>query len=115
MKMRKCICADWGYSGLFETLESLTRAKIKIVGASRNLTEAQATAVIEVPGNGRVIVFAFGLGTSGISSSWGATENRPGVNLLKGLADESLRDIQERVRRVKRKGDIVEAPGSPRG
>ena len=100
---------DWGYSGLFETLESLTRANIKIVGAGRNLSEAQATAVIKVPGKGRVIVFALGLGTSGIPSSWGATENRPGVNLLKGLTDESLRDIQERVRRVKRKGDIVVA------
>ncbi len=98
---------DWGYSGLVETLESLNGANIKIAGAGLNHFEAQVPAVKKVPGKGRVIVFAFGLGTSGIPSSWGAADNRPGVNLLKDLSDESLRDIKEKVQRVKRKGDTV--------
>jgi poly-gamma-glutamate synthesis protein (capsule biosynthesis protein) len=100
---------DWGYSGLHETLESLNRANIKIVGAGRNLFEAQIPAVKKVPSKGRVIVFAFGLGTSGVPSSWGALDKRPGVNLLRDLSDKSLFDIQEKVRQVKRKGDIVVA------
>ncbi len=54
-------------------------------------------------------MLAFGLGTSGIPSSWGASDNRPGVNLLKDLSDESLGDIKEEVQRVKQKGDIVVA------
>jgi len=100
---------DWGYSGLLETLATLKKVNIKISGAGLNLFEAQAPAVIEVPGKGRVIVFAFGLGTSGVPSSWGASDKRPGVNLLRDLSDKSLLDIQEKVRKVKCKGDIVVA------
>jgi poly-gamma-glutamate synthesis protein (capsule biosynthesis protein) len=98
---------DWGYSGLVETLESLNGANIKTAGAGRNHLQAQIPAMKKVPGKGRVVVFAFGLGTSGIPSSWGAADNRPGVNLLKDLSDESLRDVKEEVQRVKHKGDIV--------
>ncbi len=100
---------DWGYSGLLETLETLKNVNIKIAGAGRNLIEAQVPAVKKVPGKGRVIVFAFGLGTSGIPSGWGAVDKKPGVNLLRDLSDKCLRDIQEKVRRVKREGDIVVA------
>jgi poly-gamma-glutamate capsule biosynthesis protein CapA/YwtB (metallophosphatase superfamily) len=78
---------DWGYSGLFETLATLKKVKIKISGAGRNLFEAQAPSIIKVPGKGRVIVFAFGLGTSGVPSSWGASDKRPGINLLRDLSE----------------------------
>jgi poly-gamma-glutamate synthesis protein (capsule biosynthesis protein) len=98
---------DWGYSGLFETLATLKKVKIKISGAGRNLFEAQAPSIIKVPGKGRVIVFAFGLGTSGVPSSWGASDKRPGINLLRDLSEKSLFDIQEKVRKVKSRGDIV--------
>ena len=98
---------DWGYSGLQETLDSLNDANIKFVGAGRNLFEAQFPAVQKVPGKGRVIVFGFGLGTSGIPSSWGALDKRPGVNLLRDLSDKNFFDIKEKIRQVKRKGDIV--------
>jgi poly-gamma-glutamate synthesis protein (capsule biosynthesis protein) len=100
---------DWGYSGLRETLETLKYANIKIAGAGRNLVEAQLPAVRKVSGKGRVIVFAFGLGTSGIPSSWGAKDEKPGVYLLKDLGTKSLRDMQEKVRRVKHAEDIVVA------
>ena len=100
---------DWGYSGLRETLETLRNANIKIAGAGRNLVEAQAPAVQKVQGRRRVIVFAFGLGTSGIPSGWGALDKKPGVNLLKNLSAKSLHDIQDKVRRVKHEGDIVVA------
>jgi len=100
---------DWGYSGLLETLETLRNINIKIAGAGRNLIEAQAPAVQKVQGKGRVFVFAFGLGNSGIPTVWGAKDKKPGVNLLEDLSAKSLRDIQEKVRRVKREGDIVVA------
>ena len=98
---------DWGYSGLHETLYSLKGANIKIAGAGINLFEAQIPAVKKVPSKGRVVVFAFGLGTSGVPSSWRALDKRPGINRLTDLSDKSLFDIQKKVRQVKRMGDIV--------
>jgi poly-gamma-glutamate synthesis protein (capsule biosynthesis protein) len=100
---------DWGYAGLRETLEALKYANLKTAGAGRNLGEAQAPAVKKVSGKGRVIVFAFGLETSGIPSRWGARDEKPGVYLLKDLGTKSLRSIQEKVRRVKREEDIMVA------
>ena len=98
---------DWGYSGLRETIDSLNKANIKIVGAGRNLLQAQMPAVKKVPNKGRVVVFAFGSGTSGVPSSWRALDKRPGINRLRDLSDKSLFDIQKKVRRIKRGGDIV--------
>ena len=100
---------DWGYAGLLETIETLRNVNLKIAGAGRNLTEARIPALEQVTGKGRVIVVAFGLRTSGIPSGWGAEDQKPGVNLLKGLSPKSLREIRETVRRVKRAGDIVVA------
>ena len=100
---------DWGYSGLLETLASLKTVDIKIAGAGRNIDEAGAPAVINIGDQSRVIVFSFGLTTSGIPSNWAAEKTRPGVNLLRDLSDKSLRYIQRKVREVKRKGDIVVA------
>ncbi len=100
---------DWGYAGLLETLASLKKVNIKIAGAGRNLREAEAPSVIKIAGKGRVIVFSFGLETSGILSKWVATENRAGVNLLSGLTDNTLQHIQKQVQEYKRRGDIVVA------
>ncbi len=98
---------DWGYSGLRETLETLRKAGVKSAGAGKNLREAEAPAVMEVGGKGRVIVFSFGSVTSGIPLSWAASERRPGVNLLKDLSDKTVRRIKERVEEARQEGDIV--------
>ena len=100
---------DWGYSGLEETLEALKEATVKTAGAGRNIGEAEAPAVMELPGKGRVLVFAFGSQTSGIPRSWAAAADRPGVNLLKDLSEATVRRIANRVRRTRRLGDIVVA------
>ncbi len=100
---------DWGYPGLVETLESLKKANLKIAGAGRNLREAEAPAIVNIGGSRRVIVFSFGLTTSGIPLNWAATKNWPGVNLLRDLGDNTLNYIHQNVSEVKRKGDIVVA------
>jgi poly-gamma-glutamate capsule biosynthesis protein CapA/YwtB (metallophosphatase superfamily) len=100
---------DWGYPGLVETLESLKKANLKTAGAGRNLREAEAPAIVNIGGSRRVIVFSFGLTTSGIPLNWAAEENRPGVNLLRDLGDNALNYIHQNVSEVKRKGDIVVA------
>jgi poly-gamma-glutamate synthesis protein (capsule biosynthesis protein) len=98
---------DWGYSGLQETLKTLKEAGIRYAGAGRNLKEAEAPAMNEVEGKGRVIVFSFGSETSGIPSSWSASKDKPGVKLLKELSDKSLRQIKDSVVKVKGEGDVV--------
>ncbi len=100
---------DWGYSGLTETLETLKKANIKSGGAGQNLIKAEMPAVIGVEGKGRVIVFSYGAETSGIPFSWAALKDKPGVNLLKDLSDKTIRQIKEKVGKVKKQGDIVVA------
>ncbi|MBE9536679.1 MAG: CapA family protein [Proteobacteria bacterium] len=98
---------DWGYTGLEETLETLKKANIKYAGAGRNLKEAEAPAVIEVEGKGRVIIFSYGLGTSGIPVSWAASGKKAGVNLLKEPSDKAVRQIKASVEKMKQEGDVV--------
>ncbi len=98
---------DWGYSGLAETLETLSTAKVMRAGAGRNRVEAAAPAMLDVPGKGRVIVFSVGSVTSGIPAEWAADNDRAGVNLLTTLSEEVVGDIATSVGRVKRSGDLV--------
>jgi poly-gamma-glutamate synthesis protein (capsule biosynthesis protein) len=98
---------DWGTRGLVETVETLHKAGIKTAGAGRSLTEAQAPAVLEVEGKGRILVFAYGSETSGVSWHWAADENKPGVNVLADFSDDTVAHIRSRVQAVKRTGDIV--------
>jgi poly-gamma-glutamate synthesis protein (capsule biosynthesis protein) len=100
---------DWGYAGLCETLDTLKNANIQTAGAGRNIAEAGAPAVLPIAGGSRVLVFAFGLTSSGIPLNWAAGKNRPGVYLLPDLGAKSLRLIQRKIQDVKRKGDIVVA------
>jgi poly-gamma-glutamate capsule biosynthesis protein CapA/YwtB (metallophosphatase superfamily) len=100
---------DWGYAGLTETLDTLREAHIQTAGAGQDLREAEAPAVIAVEGKGRVLVFSYGLPTSGIPLSWGAAEERAGVNLLEDLSDRAIRQVKESVEAVTRQGDIVVA------
>jgi poly-gamma-glutamate synthesis protein (capsule biosynthesis protein) len=100
---------DWGSAGLEDTLAALDTAGIRRAGAGRNLDEARAPAVLGVPGAGRVLVFAGGFANSGIDREWGATGQRPGVNLLPDYSEESVRAVGEGVRRVKHAGDLVVA------
>ncbi|MBI4333859.1 MAG: CapA family protein [Chloroflexi bacterium] len=100
---------DWGYPGLLETLETLEREGIKTAGAGRDMEAAEAPAVLEVPGRGRVVVFGFGSPTSGVLPSWAAGEHWPGVNVVKDFSDVTLAQIAKRVNGVKQAGDVVVA------
>lgn len=100
---------DWGYTGLEETLKTLKNARIAYAGAGHTPAEAQAPAVIQVAGKGRVLVFAFGSPSSGIPLNWAATAQKPGINLLPDLTPKTVQAIKERIRAVKRTGDIAVA------
>lgn len=100
---------DWGHAGLKETLTTLADASLKVAGAGRNQQEAQAPAIIDLAGKGRVLVFGFGDDSSGIPWEWGARRDSPGVNLLPDLSEHTVSRIAERISGLKRKGDCVVA------
>ena len=100
---------DWGYAGLVETLATLEQVNMKSAGAGRNITDAQAPAVMEVYDKGRVLVFAYASPTSGVPRDWAATNSRPGVNFLADLSQQTVRQITAQVQKVKRERDIVVA------
>ena len=97
---------DWGYSGLAETLQTLDMAGVAHAGAGRNAADAASPAVLDVAGKGRVLVYSFGAMTSGIPRAWAATEDRPGVNLLDDLSEDTARSVGRRMRRAKQPGDV---------
>jgi len=100
-------CLDWGYPGLFETLDALDAAGIPHAGAGRNIAEAAAPAVLDAPGGGRVLVFAYGSPTSGVPAEWSAREARAGVNFLEDLSNEAAAGVAENIAQIKQSGDIV--------
>lgn len=110
-KLDCCVLAnnhvlDWGEAGLNETLDALHDSRIKTAGAGRNLKEALAPAVIQC-GESRVLVFAFGMTDSGVPRNWEATDKKPGVALLSGPLETRVAQIAERVRALRRPGDIA--------
>jgi len=98
---------DWGRTGLEETLATLHAVGLRTAGAGRDSLEAAAPAVIEVSGNGRVLVFGYGMTSSGVPAAWAATSRRSGVNPLEELSPRSAEAIAQHVRAHKRGGDIT--------
>lgn len=84
---------DWGEDGLVETLAVLHEAGIQTAGAGRNREEAERPLIIDRGGKGRLVVFALGSESSGVSCDWQAREDAPGVALF----DESKADVIERI------------------
>lgn len=98
---------DWGRAGLVETLQTLDEARVRHAGAGRDAAEARSPAILDLPGAGRVLVFAFGSVTSGIPFAWAAKKDRSGVNLLGSLSDETGRRVAADIGQVKCAGDFV--------
>ncbi|MEV7966202.1 CapA family protein [Sphaerisporangium sp. NPDC088356] len=100
---------DFGRRGLAETLDALAGAGLRAVGAGRQLSEARRPAVVTVDGGGRVLVFSWGMASSGVPPSWAATPERAGVDFLPEPPETGTTEVAERVRQVKRPGDVAVA------
>lgn len=100
---------DWGYEGLAETLRTLDEAGIAHCGAGRDATQAAAPAVLDVPGKGRVLIFPYGMTSSGIPPEWEATRHRPGVNMLTDISEENARRLARKMTGSTRHGDVIVA------
>ena len=98
---------DWGREGLAETLETLDAAGIATAGAGRNAVEAEAPAILPLPGGGRVLVYAFAAPSAGAPADWAATAERSGVNFLAAPPRAAAVALAERIRRDREPGDIV--------
>jgi poly-gamma-glutamate capsule biosynthesis protein CapA/YwtB (metallophosphatase superfamily) len=97
---------DFGVTGLVETLDVLSRAGLGPVGAG--LDEEQASRpVVLAAGDGRVLVWSVGSPSSGVPRGWAAGPEGPGVAYLAEDSDADADAICERVRRIKRPGDIA--------
>ena len=98
---------DWGVRGLEETLDTLRAAGVRTAGAGRNAAEAAAPAVIDLAGNHRVLVFAFGMESAGVPSDWAATRHQPGLRVLPDLSAKTADGVAAGVVTARRAGDIV--------
>ena len=99
---------DWGVEGLLETLSTLEREGIAVAGAGTDAAQAEIPAIIDLPNESRVLVFALGI-TSGIPREWAAASSRPGVNLLPDLSPATASEVARRIVALRRPGDIVVA------
>src|SRR5512143_685489 len=70
---------DGGRAGLCDTLDTLAKASVHTAGAGRTLDEAEAPAILDVAGGGRVLVFAAAGPDCGVPSDWAAGTDEPGA------------------------------------
>ncbi len=98
---------DWGRRGLLDTLATLEHLQIKTAGAGRNLLEASMPAILDLSGNGRVLVFSFACVTSGTPRSWAATREFPGVNFLAEISEATASQAADEIAHIVRPGDWI--------
>ncbi|KAA5834583.1 CapA family protein [Saccharopolyspora hirsuta] len=97
---------DFGRQGLADTLDALSRAGLRWVGAGRDAAEAHRPVLVGTP-RGRVAVFGCGAASSGIPGGWAATSRRPGVHFLPDLSDRRAAELTAEIRERTRPGDVV--------
>lgn len=114
--LRPDVCAlannhvlDFGRRGLEETLDSLAAAGLRVAGAGRDATAAGRPAIVPLSGGGRVLVFSFGMPSSGIPADWAATEERSGVDFVAGPTVAAAAGFAARLQQLKHPGDIAVA------
>jgi poly-gamma-glutamate capsule biosynthesis protein CapA/YwtB (metallophosphatase superfamily) len=98
---------DWEVAGLLETLDVLHQAGIVTAGAGTDSSAAKTPAAIELGSGTRLLVFAYGLASSGVPASWAASADHPGVNFLLSPSLDAAESIIEDVSRYRKNGDLV--------
>lgn len=97
---------DFGTQGLADTLDTLTRAGIRGLGAGLDADHAERPAVVALPDGSHVVIASVGMGSSGIPRRWAAGESQPGVATVADMSDRSATEIADRVVAMKGPGDI---------
>jgi poly-gamma-glutamate capsule biosynthesis protein CapA/YwtB (metallophosphatase superfamily) len=97
---------DWEHAGLLETLVTLREAGISTAGAGVDAAQAAAPALLAGP-RGRVLLFACATESSGVPGRWRADAQRPGVNLLPDLCQQTLSALGRQIEAARRAEDVV--------
>ncbi|MFF8592365.1 CapA family protein [Streptomyces sp. NPDC015220] len=98
---------DFGPRGLHETLDALAGAGLRTAGAGRDAARARRPAVVPLDTGGRVLVFSFGMPSSGIPEDWAATGRRAGVDVVAEPSTAAVSALAGRLRQIRRPGDIA--------
>jgi poly-gamma-glutamate synthesis protein (capsule biosynthesis protein) len=99
---------DFGRPGLLETLDVLAAAGLQVAGAGRSFEAAAAPAIVPLNRiGGRLVIFAFGTPSSGIPLGWAATEDSPGVNVVRSLTDAVADQLCRAAEDVRMAGDLI--------
>ena len=98
---------DFGRQGLQDTLDALSDAGLRAVGAGRNASEARRPALVNVEGGRHIVIFSCGMASSGVPPSWTATPDQPGINFVPDLSTSSVGEVTDWVCTTKRSGDVV--------
>jgi len=98
---------DWGYAGLTDTLNALTKAGIQTTGAGHDRQQAAQPAILSLPQKGRVITFGLCTQSSGVPRDWAATPQKAGVYLVDEWNLGWLGEFSNRVQALKQPEDIV--------
>jgi poly-gamma-glutamate synthesis protein (capsule biosynthesis protein) len=98
---------DWGVAGLCETLDVLAAAGIRVAGAGRSRTEAEAPAVIDLGGGHRVRVFAVAGPDCGVPAHWTAGTRTPGVHRIDDYSKATAENVAAMIASARRAGDVI--------
>ena len=98
---------DWGRAGLVETLSTLHGSGIRTAGAGADAAEAAAPAIVTLSDQVRILVFAFGMASSGVLRAWCASQSGVGVNWIEDLSTRTVNAIRRQVAAFARPGDII--------
>jgi poly-gamma-glutamate capsule biosynthesis protein CapA/YwtB (metallophosphatase superfamily) len=99
---------DFGRRGLLDTLEALSGADIKHVGAGLDSEHAIRPAIVTLPDGHHVVIASGGTESSGIPRRWAAmTGARAGVAFIPNLFNRTAAEIADRVLALKQPGDIT--------
>ena len=98
---------DFGAEGLSDTLDALADARLQVAGAGREVTSAEAPAIVPFSDGRRVVVASCAMSSSGVPPSWVATRHRPGIDLVADLSARNADAIVDRIGSVLRAGDVA--------
>src|SRR5258708_7162650 len=98
---------DFGRRGLADTLDALSGAGLRAVGAGRDAGQARRPVAVPVPGGGRVVIFSCGTGSGGVPAGWAAAPGRPGIDYLPDLSHPTAHEVPARAPAANRPPDSV--------
>lgn len=102
----------WPWGDALPVLVEVT-PDLRVVNLETSITSNNEFAVDvdenRTEGHRRVLVFSWGMASSGIPARWAAAENRPGVQFVPELSKATAADVTHGVQQITRAGDIVVA------